>query len=100
MIGWLRDTLGMYGRALVLGGRLLVGNPVLVIPALAFMLAPVMTAVVFGTLLEFGLRPDPKGTDADLFDFPGSYSDGTFDAIGPRFGKELLGPIAARNGLA
>lgn len=37
--------------------------------------------LVFGTLFEFGLKPDAKGTDADLFDFPGSYDAGTFDVL-------------------
>jgi hypothetical protein len=51
MIAWLRDTLGVYGRALGQGVRLLVANPVLVIPALAFLLAPAVTVVVFGPLV-------------------------------------------------
>ena len=45
--------------------------------------------LVFGTLLEFGLKPDAKGTDADLFDFPGSYAGGSFDVLVDRGGLVL-----------
>jgi hypothetical protein len=66
MIDWLRDTLGMYGRVLVQGGRLLAANPVLVVPALAFLLAPAVTVVVFGALL--GRLGSVGGLLAGLFD--------------------------------
>jgi hypothetical protein len=46
MIAWLRDTLGTYRRVFSLGGRLLLGNLVLVIPALACLVAPVAVVVV------------------------------------------------------
>jgi dihydrofolate reductase/GNAT superfamily N-acetyltransferase len=40
-------------------------------------------AVVFGVLREFGLTPDPAGTDADLFDIESSYlkPGGSFDVL-------------------
>ncbi len=40
-------------------------------------------AVVFGILTEFGLTPDPDGTDADLADLDGFYlrAGGAFDVL-------------------
>jgi putative acetyltransferase len=35
--------------------------------------APAVRALVFGVLAEYGLRPDPAGADADLFDLAASY---------------------------
>lgn len=46
MIGWLLDTLGMYRRALGQSARLLVRNLVLVIPALACLVGPLVTVLV------------------------------------------------------
>lgn len=31
-------------------------------------------ALVFGILAEYGLRPDPEGTDRDLYDLEGAYA--------------------------
>lgn len=47
MKAWLLDTLAMYARVLVGGARLLAGNVVLVVPALACLVAPVLLAIVF-----------------------------------------------------
>jgi GNAT superfamily N-acetyltransferase len=40
-------------------------------------------ALVFGVLAEYGLAPDPSGTDADLHDIHGEYfaKGGTFDVL-------------------
>lgn len=51
MIGWLRDTLGMYGRALGQAARLLASNLVLVVPALACLVVPLLTIVVLAPLV-------------------------------------------------
>jgi hypothetical protein len=50
MGGWLRDTAGIYGRALRLGVQLLVGNVILVVPALACLIAPVVVGLVLAPL--------------------------------------------------
>jgi len=50
MGAWLRDTAGIYGRALRLGVRLLVGNVILVVPALALLIAPVVAGFVLAPL--------------------------------------------------
>jgi len=57
MTAWLLDTLATYGRALGQGARLLVGNLMLVVPALACLVGPFLgimilapLVAVFGTL--------------------------------------------------
>lgn len=44
---------------------------------------PAIEALVFGVLAEYGLRPDPGGTDADLQDLHESYhaAGGAFDVL-------------------
>jgi hypothetical protein len=51
MTAWLLDTLAMYGRALGLGARLLAGNPMLAVPALACLVGPVLGVVVLAPLV-------------------------------------------------
>lgn len=53
--------------------------------------------LVFGVLAEYGLRPDPSGTDADLEDIHGSYhcAGGAFDLLVDT-NENLLGTVAIR----
>jgi putative acetyltransferase len=56
--------------------------------------APAVRELVFAVLREFGLRPDPAQTDADLADLENSYHSrgGRFDLlIGPE--GDLLGTV-------
>ena len=48
-------------------------------------------SLVFDVLAEYGLVPDPAGTDSDLQDIRGSYhaSGGTFDVLVDGFGQIL-----------
>lgn len=41
----------------------------------------VIEELVFGVLVEFGLRPDPSNTDADLRNVERSYAGGAFDVL-------------------
>lgn len=50
MIAWLRDTTAMYGRALGQAARLLPRNPVLVLPALACLLVPMLVLVLLSSV--------------------------------------------------
>jgi hypothetical protein len=50
MGAWLRDTAGIYARALRLGLQLLVGNLVLVVPAFACLVAPAVVGFVLAPL--------------------------------------------------
>lgn len=52
MIAWVRDTLGIYRRAVGSAGWLLVQNRMLVVPALACLVAPWLTLVVLGALQQ------------------------------------------------
>src|SRR5215212_5931545 len=49
---------------------------------------------VFGILKEYGLEPDPDGTDSDLFDIEASYlsTGGTFELI-EKPNENLVGTI-------
>ena len=51
-------------------------------------------ALVFGVLAEYGLKPDPKGTDADLDDVEASYAarGGLFEVLESPDGA-LLGTV-------
>lgn len=51
-------------------------------------------ALVFGTLIEYGLLPDPDSTDADLTDIEASYfkTGGLFEVIEDEAGN-LLGTV-------
>lgn len=53
---------------------------------------PRVRALVFGVLREFGLAPDPDGTDRDLFDLEAHYAGrgGLFELLEDREGN-LLG---------
>ncbi len=44
---------------------------------------PAVTEVIFAALVEYGLRPDPDGTDADLKDIEGNYlaRRGAFEVV-------------------
>jgi putative acetyltransferase len=59
-------------------------------------------ALVFGVLAEYGLKPDPGGTDADLQDIERSYlaSGGMFDVLtdeaGVVVGSVGLFPLSGR----
>ncbi len=48
-----------------------------------------IAALVFGVLAEYGLRPDPAGTDADLEDIEGGYAarGGLFEVVEDGGGK-------------
>jgi putative acetyltransferase len=52
-------------------------------------------ALVFGSLLEYGLAPDPEGTDADLRDIEGTYraAGGIFDVLIDGAGQ-IIGSVA------
>lgn len=51
--------------------------------------------LIFGVLREYGLAPDPEGTDADLRDIEGNYGagGGVFDVLVDAEG-EVLGSVA------
>lgn len=51
--------------------------------------------LVFGVLAEYGLQPDPNGTDSDLHDITKSYLEngGLFDVLLNEHGK-IVGSIA------
>ncbi len=50
--------------------------------------------LVFGVLAEYGLKPDPAGTDSDLQDLERSYlaSGGTFDVLADETGQ-IVGSV-------
>ena len=50
--------------------------------------------LVFSVLAEYGLKPDPDGTDSDLHDIHGSYhaSGGSFDVLTDESGK-IVGTV-------
>jgi len=50
--------------------------------------------LVFGVLAEYGLRPDPDGTDSDLRDIHGTYhaAGGSFDVLTDDSGQ-ILGTV-------
>jgi putative acetyltransferase len=60
---------------------------------------PAVRELVFGVLAEFGLKPSPSDTDADLWDLQGAYFDrgGCFDvllsATGAIIGSVGLHPV-------
>ena len=51
--------------------------------------------LVFGVLAEYGLAPDPNGTDADLHDIEGEYhrKGGSFDVLVNETGR-IVGSVA------
>ena len=53
-----------------------------------------MSSLVFSVLREYGLSPDPEGTDADLRDLEGHYAarGGSFDVLVDPAG-EILGCV-------
>lgn len=57
--------------------------------------ADAIRTLVFGVLAEYGLSPDPSGTDADLRDIEASYhsAGGTFDLLVDTNGF-ILGTVA------
>ena len=48
--------------------------------------------LIFSVLGEFGLRPDPEGTDADLGDIVAYYQGGIFDVLVDR-GGVIVGSV-------
>jgi putative acetyltransferase len=57
--------------------------------------AAAVRALVFGVLGEYGLKPSPADTDADLFDIEASYFSrgGRFDVLTDAAG-EIIGTVA------
>lgn len=54
---------------------------------------PAVRALVFGVLTEYGLKPDPTGTDADLADIETAYATGCFIVLETGT-LEIIGSIA------
>lgn len=54
--------------------------------------ATALRELVFGVLREYGLEPDPAGTDADLDDVEVSYRGGIFDVVEDSSGR-LVGSV-------
>jgi putative acetyltransferase len=50
-----------------------------------------LRTLIFGVLGEFGLTPDPSGTDADLDDLACHYAGGAFDVLVD--GERLIGSV-------
>jgi putative acetyltransferase len=48
--------------------------------------------LVFDVLREYGLAPDPEGTDADLADVVASYRNGSFDVLEDAEGR-IIGTV-------
>jgi GNAT superfamily N-acetyltransferase len=59
--------------------------------------AQVIRELIWSVLLEFGLSPDPGGTDADLTDLEASYqrTGGSFDVLTDSGGR-IIGTVGIR----
>lgn len=56
--------------------------------------APAVRALIFAVLQEYGLEPDPSGTDADLDDLEGQYAarGGMFEVVEDEQGR-IIGSV-------